>query len=663
MESEERYRSIHDHSPISIEMYDAQGALIQVNRACQDLFGVVDPQEIRGFSLFDNPNLRDEWKAALRLGESVRYQGPYDFEKVKTSMLYRTSKSGIMWLDVSIVPLKHSKGSITGFLVQIQDISEQKRVIDALSESEEKFRTLAASTPTAILLYQDDKWLYANPAAEAMCGYTLSELQTMHFWEFVHPDHRSLVQERGRKRQAGQDTISRYEFKIVSKDGAEKWVDLAGASTHLNGRPAGIISVTDITARKQSEEKLLKSETRYRCLIEGIQDSVYVLDRNWRYVIVNEAASKSTGVPKDRLLGKKLTDLFPEIEDTPFFETFQHVMITRKSDAITAEYGFGDRPSRWYEVRVYPVPEGILCVSRDVTDLKRAEEEIHHNEKRLESLLKIAQLRGASIQELLNFALEEAISLTRSKIGYIYLYDDVRQEFRLNTWSKNVMKECTIPEPTTVYSLKDTGIWAEPVRQARPIVLNDFQAPHPLKKGYPEGHPPLRRYLSLPVFSNDRIVAVTALANKETDYTESDLRQLTLLMDSVWRIAAQREALEAMVKAEKEYRNIFENAQEGIFRSTPEGRFILANRAMACILGYDSPEELIATVTDASRQVYTDPEERANLLRKIEDKGSVSNHVISFRRKNGQAAWLSLNVHLVRDDRGRIRYYEGMAVD
>jgi len=89
------------------------------------------------------------------------------------------------------------------------------------------------------------------------------------------------------------------------------------------------------------------------------------------------------------------------------------------------------------------------------------------------------------------------------------------------------MKECTIANPQTCYELDKTGIWGEAVRQRKPIIVNDFPAEHPLKKGYPEGHAPLSRFLTVPVFNEDQIVAVVGIANKARDYDESDVLQLT----------------------------------------------------------------------------------------------------------------------------------------
>lgn len=146
----------------------------------------------------------------------------------------------------------------------LSDHAGREKSVQELHESESKFRTLAESTPMAILLYQDDKWVYANPAATDITGYSNEELLSMNFWDFIHPDYRDIVKERGRKRESGQDTVQSYEFKIITKDGAEKWVQLFGTSTEIHGRPSGLITVLDVTERKQSEAEKARLEEQYR---------------------------------------------------------------------------------------------------------------------------------------------------------------------------------------------------------------------------------------------------------------------------------------------------------------------------------------------------------------------------------------------------------------
>jgi signal transduction histidine kinase/ActR/RegA family two-component response regulator len=169
---------------------------------------------------------------------------------------------------------------------------------------------------------------------------------------------------------------------------------------------------------------------------------------------------------------------------------------------------------------------------------------------RLRSLVRIMQRRFTCTQELLDHVLDEAIALTESRIGYIYLYEDERRQFVLNSWSKDVMKACEIVNPQSCYELDKTGVWGEAVRQRKPIVLNHFSAPHPLKKGYPEGHAELHKFMTVPVFSNDRIVAVLGLANKASDYDDTDVLQVGLLMDSVWKTVEQLRAQDKLSRLE-----------------------------------------------------------------------------------------------------------------
>ena len=141
-------------------------------------------------------------------------------------------------------------------------------------------------------------------------------------------------------------------------------------------------SIRTASENKREEDAKRRSEERYRTLLESIGDSVYVLDREWRHVIINEAGAKFTRTPKEKLLGNKLTDLFPGVEKTPFFAAFKRVMETRKPETVNSKYVFENGPEGWYEVHVYPVPEGILCISTDITSRKKTEEELRASEEK-----------------------------------------------------------------------------------------------------------------------------------------------------------------------------------------------------------------------------------------------------------------------------------------
>ncbi|MBI5650556.1 MAG: PAS domain S-box protein [Chloroflexi bacterium] len=132
-ESEARFRNIFESSPIAIKVYDAEGELMDANRACLDLFGIASFEAIKGFQLFDDPMVSDEIKQQLHKGKTVHFEAPFDFGNVHTRNLYATNRSGTIYLDVLITPLNRIEhGTPAHYLVQVQDITERKVVEERL---------------------------------------------------------------------------------------------------------------------------------------------------------------------------------------------------------------------------------------------------------------------------------------------------------------------------------------------------------------------------------------------------------------------------------------------------------------------------------------------------------------------------------------------------
>lgn len=130
-----------------------------------------------------------------------------------------------------------------------------------------------------------------------------------------------------------------------------------------------------------------------------------------------------------------------------------------------------------------------------------------------------------------------------------------------------------------------------------------------------------------------------------------------------WTARKAESEHQRVVEAETKYRDIFENAREGIFQTTPSGQFLHANPAMARILGYESPADLIRTMTDLAQQLYVDANQRAVLLQQLEDRGSVEKFEFQFYRRDGMIRWGSGNIRAVKDANGLVRYLEGTVED
>ena len=138
---------------------------------------------------------------------------------------------------------------------------------------------------------------------------------------------------------------------------------------------------------------------------------------------------------------------------------------------------------------------------------------------------------------------------------------------------------------------------------------------------------------------------------------------LQYLDGAIFDISDRKKAQEDLRIAEENYRSIFENALEGIFQSTPEGKFISVNPAMAKIYGYQSPEELISSIEDIGRQTYVNPQDRINIGRILAEKGKLRNFEYQAYQKDGSKIWLEEDSRIVRDSQGTVLYYEGIVRD
>ncbi len=128
-------------------------------------------------------------------------------------------------------------------------------------------------------------------------------------------------------------------------------------------------------------------------------------------------------------------------------------------------------------------------------------------------------------------------------------------------------------------------------------------------------------------------------------------------------ITERKTAEKALRAAEEKYRSIYENSHDGIFQNTPEGRTISANPALARILGYDSPEELVRERTDIENEAFAEPALRKGFMRMLEEQGSISDFEHEVRRKDGSTIWVSEHTRVVRDALGRSLFYEGSLQD
>ncbi|HBB96464.1 MAG TPA: hypothetical protein DC054_13840 [Blastocatellia bacterium] len=197
------------------------------------------------------------------------------------------------------------------------------------------------------------------------------------------------------------------------------------------------------------------------------------------------------------------------------------------------------------------------------------------------------------------------------------------------------------------------------VRQREPLLLSGEVKDARFHTLWP--HPEIKSALSIPMQAGNKLIGtinINAL-NRTRPFTLGQMKALTILASAAAAALESASLFGQLRTAEANYRSIFENAVEGIFQSTPEGRFLAVNPAMARILGHDSPADLIANITDVTTQIYVDPADRDKAAQLEEERGVIHAFEFEAYRKDRERIWLSLNRRSVRDEKGVELYREG----
>ena len=322
----------------------------------------------------------DEWPLvrSLTTGEEVVDEEYFNLRADGSRLFVRASSA----------PIFGDAGAIVGGVLVMTDVTEQKAEAERLTY----LAGLLDNTEDAIVAL-DAEWFVTvwNPGAERMYGWAADEVLGRHTLEVARLE--MSYEERAEARRAVAEH-GRWRGEVVAyrKDGTPvcvEWITVA-----LRGERGGITGYLgihrDVSERKRAEEALREAHERSTTILESIADSFVSVDRDWRYTYLNENAladariALGAGLAREDLLGKNCWDVFPGLVGTIFDEQL-HTALRQQSTARFEAYS--PRTDAWLEVNAYPRDDGLSVYSRDITERKRAEEDLREARRRSEAIL------------------------------------------------------------------------------------------------------------------------------------------------------------------------------------------------------------------------------------------------------------------------------------
>ncbi|MEF2144276.1 MAG: PAS domain S-box protein [Desulfovibrionaceae bacterium] len=609
-ESEKKYQDLVENLQEGIWVIDAEFDTVFVNNRMADLLGY-SVKEILGTSLFDfiAPQQRKQFYDRFMSNHlKVRVQHDFAF----------TRKNGTP-LPVHMVtsPVLTPDGHYQGTLAGVSDRSEEIKARQALEESEARYRSIFEVTSDGILIFTKEQRLLAvNPAVCAMYGYTEEEMLALSPLEFI--ENHDLFLEL----QARLDTREQFtcETRGIRKDGTLLDVEVMGRSFLLNEVPHFFTSIRDITAQKDAERALRRSEQRFRFLFEQSPYGInfYQLEDDGRLILVNAnpAADRISGQPSRNLLGLTVEEAFPGLKDTDIPDRFRKAArwgVPWRDERL--DYDSTELSGIFSYAAFQTAPGHMAVMFHDVTDRCRAEAAQKQSNDILKTIMDSIPA-DIFVSDINTFEILFMNRSMRERFDKALEGQACYQAFRgrMEPCSFCALPNLLQKDKGSTYTWEDT---------------NDITG---------------QRFLNL-----DTLI----------DWIDGRRAKLQIATD----VTDIRHAQEALQEAEQRYMDLFESAVVGIFRSTPEGRFLSANPALADILGYESPEELIEQVTDISKQLYISPVDREQFCSQIREDGHLLEQESQLRRKDGSTIWASENMRVICDEHDKPLFYEGFLTD
>jgi PAS domain S-box-containing protein len=521
-------------------------------------------------------------------------------------------------IDESASPIKDELGNIVGVVLVFQDVTDRKRVQEALKTSQEYAQSIINSSMDMVIAVDLERRIVEfNKAAEITFGYKKEELIGKHV-NILYADPEAGSRINKRVDESGREITEVWNKR---KNG-EVFQCLLSSAVLRNsrGEKIGYMGTSrDITEIKRAEDILKAAQEYAQSIVHSSLDMIIAVDKDRNLNEFNKAAEETFGYTMKEVLGKSVDILFADpAEGMKVHKTtveqgrhVQEVLNKRKNGEL-----FQSLLSSSVLQNTKSEMIGVMGISRDITEKKRADQALHESEERYRALVELSP-------------------------DPIAVHVDGKVVF-VNTAAVQVFAANSVDDLVGLPILK----LVHP--DYRMVVKDRIQQMTHEGKRVPTIE---EKFLRLDGTSFEAEVAAMSFLWKGKPAVQVVLRDVS-----------ERRKAEIVIRgSEAKYRSLVENVLDGVYQTTPDGEILTANPAMARMLGYDSETDLL--LLNVERDLYINSEERRQYLKLLNQAERVKNAEFRLRGKDGQIITVLENARVVRSKIGDILYYEGTMTD
>jgi two-component system, cell cycle sensor histidine kinase and response regulator CckA len=618
LQNKERYqRALLDNFPFAVWMKDTESRFLAVNQLFAETFNISTADELVGKNDFDitERNIAETYRADDRVVMESRQKNIAEEELV--------GLGEHRWFETYKAPVIGKNDELLGTVGFLRDISERKRSEEALRESESQFRELWGATVEGIVIEDKGTIIEVNDAMCKMFGIPRERAVGKSLLEFVPSEMRDHLRER-----IIAETEGRFETSALRSDGTRITLETFAKKFIYQGKSLRMVTARDITERKRVEELLDNERNLLRTLIDTLPDKIYIKDTEGRFIVCNKATATRLGVssPED-VIGKSDFDLLPHELAARFRDDEQKIIKSGQSlmnheeplDQLSGT-------TRWNLVTKVPFHDthgnikGIVGSGRDITEQKQVERTLRENEQFFRLLF------TTSPDSIILF---DPFSTT---IPW-EIVDCNEVACRMNGYTREELIGKSLDMVNTkISTLEDRTAHLKKLQRESII---HFETLH----RHQDGH----------IFPIEVASSIVTLGGHE------------LILGIDRDITERKQAEEALRENELRFRTLYENTSVGLYRTTPNGKILMANPTLVKMLGYPSFQDLAER--DLEKEGFEPSYQRKEFLEKIERDGEIKSCESKWILRDGTAIFVLESARVIRDSQGKSLYYDGTVED